>query len=672
MSALKTDPTAVSNSAPIILVGNPNVGKSVLFGALTGTRVTVSNYPGTTVEISSGKMDLEGQKATLIDTPGVNSLTPTSDDERVTRNTLLDQPPRLVLQVADAKNLRRALLISLQLSEMGLPFILDLNMSDEAKSRGVSIDNRRLGELLGITVTETVATRQHGIDSLRQSLQQTPAPSLPFSHYDPAIEGAVSEISPLLPAGPIRPEALALMFLAGDDSLLARYNGSLAEEKSARLGAIRSRLQAAYKQPLSYAINQQRMAQVDMLMKQIFHHQHLHHRDHRGRHALLPAKGEPLSQWLGELMVHPIWGVPFLLLSLWLTYKIVGEFGAGTLVGLLEEDLFGRWINPFIIQLVTAYLPWQLLQDLLVGEYGVFTMALTYGLAIVLPIVSTFFIVFSILEDSGYLPRLAVMVNRPFKAMGLNGRAVLPMILGLGCDTMATMTTRILQTRKERLQVTLLLALGVPCSAQLGVILGMLGLLHPAATLIWGAVMVAVMLAVGYLASKVIPGEKSEFILELPPIRLPQLSNIFFKTLARLEWYLKEVLPLFILGSLILFILDRSGLLLLIEAWASPLVVSFLGLPAKATDSFLIGFLRRDYGAAGLFAMAHDGLMTSQQTMVSLMVITLFVPCIANLLIIVKEYGTRTALAMSTFIFPFAFLVGGILNWGLTLLHVSL
>jgi ferrous iron transport protein B len=338
----------------------------------------------------------------------------------------------------------------------------------------------------------------------------------------------------------------------------------------------------------------------------------------------------------------------------------------------MEETVFGEWINPLATRLVDSVLSISFVHDLLVGEYGLITMALSYGLAIVLPIVTTFFIVFSILEDTGYLPRLAVMMNRLFKAMGLNGKAVLPMVLGLGCDTMATMTTRILETRKERLLVTLLLALGVPCSAQLGVILGMTSFVSPAGALLWSAVVIVTMLAVGMLGARLLPGERSDFILELPLLRRPQLGNIVIKTLARVEWYLKEVLPLFILGTLILFVLDKSGLLVGIEQLAAPVVVGLLGLPAEAAGAFLIGFLRRDYGAAGLFALALAGKMNSAQILVSLIVITLFIPCIANVLMIVKEYGGRVAAGVAGIVFPLAFAVGGVVNLAIKIFHLPL
>jgi ferrous iron transport protein B len=264
------------------------------------------------------------------------------------------------------------------------------------------------------------------------------------------------------------------------------------------------------------------------------------------------------------------------------------------------------------------------------------------------------------------------MVNRALRAMGLSGKAILPLVLGLGCDTMATLTARILETEKDRILTTLLLSLAIPCSAQLGVILAMLGSLSFQATLIWAGTILGVMFLVGYLASRIIPGSSSDFILELPPLRIPQLSNILIKTAARMEWYLKEAVPLFVLGTVFLFTIDKLGFLRLLEIGASPLVVGILGLPAKATDAFVVGFLRRDYGAAGLYMLAKMGQMDHVQILVSLVTMTLFVPCIAQFLVTIKERGWKATLLMAAFIFPFAFAVGGVLNFLLRHLRVSL
>ncbi|MBI5292495.1 MAG: ferrous iron transport protein B [Chloroflexi bacterium] len=638
---------ALDPEAPIVLVGNPNVGKSALFGALTGRYVEVSNFPGTTVEVSAGRAG----DIPILDTPGVNSLYPRSDDERVTRNILLARPPRAVVQVADARNLRRSLLLTLQLAEFDLPFILDLNMADEARAQGITVDTARLAQVLGASIVETVATRKQGVDALRARLEVA-QPIGYRIHYDGAIEAALARLAVLLPSEPAGARAVALMILAGDADMLARYGG----KHTPALQQIVAETAAGYSQPLNYVIAQQRSRCVDCLLGQVAH------TSRRG--------GAAWAEQFGRLAVHPLWGWPILAAVLFGMYMFVGRLGAGVMVNWMEGVLFKQWLLPVATRLA-GYIPVPLVVEALVGPYGVISMALSYGIAIVMPIVLTFFFAFSILEDSGYLPRLAVMLDRPFKAMGLNGKAVLPMVLGLGCDTMATLTTRILETRKERVMVTLLLALGVPCSAQLGVLLGMVALLPPSAIAVWGAVVVVTMFVVGWLAARLLPGQRADFILELPPIRMPQLGNIVIKTVARLEWYLKEVLPLFVLGTFILLALDKTGALNLLEQWAAPLVVNGLGLPPQTTGAFIIGFLRRDYGAAGLFTLARSGALDAGQLVVSLVVITLFVPCIANVMVIAKEHGWKTTAWVVAFIFPFAFGVGVVLNLALHALGIT-
>ncbi len=633
----------------VILVGNPNVGKSVVFGYLTGRYVTVSNYPGTTVEITRGEASARGGTVEVIDTPGVYSLLPMSEDERVTRDILMAEPGARVIQVCDAKNMRRSLMITLQLAEMGVPLVLAVNMADEARDRGVMPRLEEMVKRIGVPAVPTVAVRKKGIDKL-MGLVERSSPALVRMDYGDRIETALARMESLLPpSSPVGKRALALMLLCGDDSLVPWLAENVRGDRIPEMNAVRNRLLEDTGVDLSYRINQIRLQWIDSLL------------DGAGEEPATSG-GVDWPQAFGRYAMDPFLGVPILFAVLFLAYEFVGVFGAKFLVDLLEGGVFGKGIVPAASWLAERTIPWPIFRDFLVGPYGMISMALSYAVAIVLPIVGTFFLGFGILEDSGYLPRLAVMVDRIFKKIGCNGKAVLPMILGLGCDTMATLTTRILETRKERIIVTLLLALGIPCSAQLGVILGMLGNVGLAATSTWLAILFVVILAVGYLASKVIPGESSDFILEIPPIRLPQVGNLAVKTMARIEWYLREAVPLFLLGTFILFAADRMGWLQSVQKASEPLVVGLLDLPPKTAEAFLIGFLRRDYGAAGLFDMARSGLLTNLQVLVSLVTITLFIPCLANFLVIVKEQGSKVAAGMALFIFPFAILVGALVN----------
>jgi ferrous iron transport protein B len=571
---------------------------------------------------------------------------------------LLAEPDAVVLQVGDTKNLRRVLYLTAQLAEIGRRQLLVLNLQDEARDVGVRVEANELEQRLGIPVVPATATRNVGLEAIRQRLPEAATARLVCT-YPAAVEQAALEIAALL-----RPElgdarrGLALMMLSGDQTLAGEFPGTSADDGFELVRRRREELERALGVSPAAAIARARHRTVSELLRRVFHVQ-------RSRDITLRDR-------LGTLSMHPVWGVPVLLLVLAIAYEFVGVFGAGTLVGWVEDGLFGKLINPAAIAVANALLPWQWLRDLFVGRYGVVTMGLSYAVGIVLPVVGTFFIFFGVLEDSGYLPRLAVMVNRVFRGMGLNGKAVLPMILGLGCDTMATLTTRILPTRKERALVTLLLALGVPCSAQLGVILAMLASMDPAGTFIWAGVVAGTLFGVGWAASRLLPGRGSDFLLEVPPVRVPSLANILVKTAARTEWYLKEAVPLFVLGTLVLFVCDATGLLSRLEVAARPLVVGALGLPAQAADAFLVGFLRRDYGAAGFFMLRRGGQLDGVQSVVALTVITLFVPCIANFFVMIKERGVKTTVAIVAFIVPFAFGVGAVLNWALHALGVQL
>jgi ferrous iron transport protein B len=370
------------------------------------------------------------------------------------------------------------------------------------------------------------------------------------------------------------------------------------------------------------------------------------------------GRGRGFAARLSEIMIHPLTGLPILLAALYLLYQFVGVFGAQTLVGFLETNLFGKWINPWVDGSLARLIPWPVLRELFGGQFGMITLGLRYAVAIILPIVGTFFLAFSVIEDSGYLPRLAMLIDRVFKKIGLNGRAVIPMVLGFGCDTMATIVTRTLETRRERLLSTFLLSLAIPCSAQLGVMLALLNG-QPDLLAVWVLVVGGVFLLIGYLTARLMPGESPTFYMELPPLRLPQLRNVVVKTYTRMEWYLREVLPLFVAASLLIWLGRLTGLFDLAVRALEP-VVAWIGLPRETALAFLFGFFRRDYGAAGLYDMRAT--MNTAQLLIATTTMTLFIPCVAQFAVTVKEQGWKTALSIAAFIFPFALLVGGLLN----------
>ncbi|PKO79827.1 MAG: ferrous iron transport protein B [Betaproteobacteria bacterium HGW-Betaproteobacteria-13] len=635
-----------SGNTTLALVGHPNVGKSVLFHRLTGTYVNVSNYPGTTVEVARAPARFD-REMSLLDTPGVLALPSRSDDERATVRALLHEDLRLIVQVGDAKNLRRTLNLTALLAELGVPMVMALNMTDEASARGVTVDASALAEALGVPVVATVATGGEGIAPLTDALAHARQPAA-MLRYDPEIETVIGQVTAMIAARAPHPRltarGLAILLLGHDAEVQAWL--ATRPEGPALLAEVAALAPAIGRDSLPARLARERGRAAEALSRTVSQQ--------------AAGKDRSLSLLIGQVAVHRIWGWPMLLAVLYVVYLFVGDFGASTLVGLLEEDFFGGILNPAVTTLVQAHvtIPW--VADLLVGEYGLWTMGMTYALALILPIVTTFFLAFGLLEDSGYFTRLSVIANRTFAAIGLNGRAVLPMVLGLGCVTMATLTTRILHTPRERLITIFLMALAIPCSAQLGVVLGLLGGISFTATVIWAGAMVLVLLSAGWLAGKLVKGRRVPLVTELPPMRMPVLGNVLKKTGGRLKWYLIEVIPLFLLGTLIMFVLDRTGALPWIIEAGKPLVTGWLGLPPEASAAFVMGFLRRDFGATGLFALSHQ--LDMVQAVVGMVTITLFVPCIASVMMIVKEQGVRTTALMLAMIMPTAFFVGGVLN----------
>ena len=475
--------------------------------------------------------------------------------------------------------------------------------------------------------------------------------------YDESIELALGRLQDLLKGQYVISKRLVgLLLLQGDPEVerQVRDREGLTYEMIQQVVA---QTRANYGQPLSYVISLTYHQEVKQILDRVQN-----------------ATGKPRANFadsLSRAMMNPITGIPILLIFLYFgLYQLVGVFGAGVAVDFLETSVFEEHINPWFTDVVNTIIPIDTVQDLFAGEYGIITFGLRYAVAIILPIVATFFLVFSVIEDSGYLPRLTMLIDRVFKQIGLSGRAVIPMVLGFGCSTMATTVTRTQETRRERIIATLLLALAIPCSAQLGVIFGILSG-NPLSLMIWIGVICLVFLFVGYLASRMIPGRRPSFYMEVPPLRLPKVSNVLSKTYSRMQWYFLEILPIFILVSFLIWIGEMTGLFDAIVNGLEPLVM-LIGLPSEAAVPFLFGFFRRDFGAAGLYDLETSGVLVGVPMLVAAVTMTLFVPCIAQFAVMLKERGWKVALAIAVFIFPFAFAVGFALNSILTAMGVSL
>ncbi len=592
----------------IVLAGNPNVGKSVFFNAFTGLYVDVSNYPGTTLEISFGRFGSD----VVIDTPGVYGISSFNDEEKIARDIILGAD--LVINIVDAVHLERDLFLTQQIIDTGVPVIVALNMVDEAEKQGRKIDVDLLSDLLGVPVIETVATRKQGIDELIANIHRARS-----GHIDPELHKKLHLLHDR-----VGNQGEALLILEGDPIIAERHGIEPGTERE----EIYLRRRERVNDIIGHVIKQS-------------------------------AKGNSRAAVLGRLMVQPLTGIPILAVFLYAMYKFIGVFIAGDVVGITEEIIMQGKYEPFIRALVGKYIAEETaLGTILIGEFGILTMTVTYILGLLLPLVVGFYLALSAFEDSGYLPRIATLADKTLSGIGLNGRAVIPLILGFGCVTLATIVTRLLGSVRERRIAVFLLGLAIPCSAQLAVIAGLISRLNWIYILLYVLTIFTVLAFVGTLLNRLLPGKSTELLIDLPPLRLPRIDNVLKKTVTKSYHFLVEATPLFAIGALLIGVLQVTGLLEIIQKLLQPLTVGWLGMPKETATVFIMGFVRRDFGAAGLSEMP----LTEIQTVVGLITITLFVPCIASTLIIFKERGRREAFIMWPAILILAFLVGGSVN----------
>ncbi|MFP4371302.1 MAG: ferrous iron transport protein B [Halanaerobium sp.] len=598
----------------IVLAGNPNVGKSIFFNYLTGIYVSVSNYPGTTLDISSGKMG----DAAVYDTPGVYGVGSINDEERVARDFIMSAD--IIINVVDASHLERDLFLTQQLIDLDKKVIVALNMMDEVEKNNISIDLEALENELGVPVIPTTAAKNRGLDKLKHSIDEAVKGNSLFTD-NPELQNQLNKFK-----AETKDTADALMVLEDDENIRCQY------PQLKDVPDLREEIYIARRQ------------RVDQITDRVLSYD---------------QNTSQLASEIGSYMLKPLTAIPMLLVLLYLIYQFIGVFVAQTVVGITEELIFVENYEPFIRGVISSTIGLEnFFGQLLAGDYGILTMAVTYIFGLLLPLVAGFYLLLSILEDSGYLPRIAVLMDRLLQKIGLNGRAIIPMLLGFGCVTMATITTRLLGTKRERIIAIFLLGLAIPCSAQLGVIAGLIAQLDVFYILVYVMTIFAVYVLAGTFLNKVLPGESSDLLIDLPPIRLPDIKNVFNKTYQQTLAFVKEAGPIFVLGAALITVMQKTGMLALISRAAEPVTVNWLGLPAETATAFVMGIIRRDFGAAGLTAIA----LTPAQITVSLITLTLFVPCIAAMMIMIKERNFKEAVYIWFGSWITAFVTGGIVN----------
>ena len=565
----------------ILLVGNPNVGKSALFSRLTGTRIITSNYPGTTVGFTKGYLKLGGEQAEIVDVPGTYSLEPSSRAEEVAVEMLREGDS--IIDVIDATNLERNLNLTLQLLERRIPMIVALNMWDDTRHRGITIDVTRLEGLLGVPVVPTVGVTGQGVRELVGRLPEATVPETVHTY-------------------------------------------STSDERWARVGDIVGQVQS------------------------------LSHRHHTWYERLEDATS------------HPVGGVIIALAVLLGTFWFVRFIGEG-IINHVAGPLFQHLWTPVLMKLSVALGEGGLWHDILIGKlvaghidyyqsFGLLSTGLYIPLAAVLPYVIAFYLVLGILEDVGYLPRLAVLMDTLLHRLGLHGYAVIPTILAFGCNVPGILATRVLESRKQRFIAATLISIGVPCAALQAMIMGVVGkygLQYVA--MVYGSLFIS-WLVTGLILNRTVKGFNPELLLEIPPYRLPPWRIIGEKLWLRVSGFIKEALPIILGTVLVVNILYTVGVFNVLGNILAPVLTGLWGLPRDTIAALLVGFLRKDAAMGMLSTLA----LTARQLVVSSTVLAMFFPCVASFVVLARELGVRDLFRAIGIMLAAVLAMGGLQN----------
>ncbi len=572
----------------ILLMGNPNVGKSIVFSRLTGVHVITANYPGTTVGFSQGSMKLGDKTAEVIDVPGTYTLEPTSEAERIAAEML--DTGDLIINVVNATNLERNLYLTLQLLERHIPMIVALNMWDETGHRGIHVDPDKLGELLGVPVIPTVAVTGQGIKELVENIARAASPETPARTQD------------------------------------------------------------------------ERWATIGGIIEQV---QHITHRHHTLRERLEDASVRPLSGGIIALAV---------MAGAFFAVRFIGE----SLISYVFDPIFNNLWASVILRLSELLGGASFFHDIVIGKlvggevnfltaFGLLTTGLYVEFAAVLPYIISFYLVLGLLEDIGYLPRLAVLMDTVMHHLGLHGFAIIPSLLGLGCNVPAILATRILESRRERFIAATLISIAIPCAALQAMIFGLVGRYGGQYVAIIYGTLFIVWIILGIILNRFTRGFSPELLVEIPPYRLPPWRMMLQKLWSRTFSFIREATPIVLAGVFVVNILYFLRVFEAIANFAAPVVTGLLGLPKEAVTAIVIGFLRKDV-AMGLLAPLA---LSAGQMVVGSVVLAMSFPCIASFVVLIRELGWWNMLKATAIMLAATLLVGGLLNFILQLWLVA-
>lgn len=631
----------------LAIVGNLNVGKSTIFARICGRETCSINVPGSTVTISKGR--IPGTEVDVYDTPGIYSLFSPNEDERVSRDLLLcrdcGHAIEGILVVADAKNLKRSIAIVLQFAEYGLPMLLDVNMIDEAQARGIDIDFAGLADILGLEVCTSVANEGIGVRRILSRLDKMKIPGV-LIEYPARIEHFLKIIGQLLPSGPISPRAVGLLLLVDDQNIRGYIESHFGPAMFNQLKSLVKDYQRRESGDYHIVLGNVYNTAAEQIAEKV--------------QQVEPPSRQPLLLRFGDLCTRYSTGIPIAIVILGLMYLFVGSFAATFLVDTINGFLFDGYLIPWVARLVEP-VPFPFLRDMIIDpDFGVFPTGIALALGLVLPVLFCFYIAFGFLEDSGYLARISILLDKVFQLMGLNGKGVIPLVMGFSCVTMALFTTRMLDTEKEKIIVTFLLLLGMPCAPLLAVMFIILNKMAISATFtVFGLIGLQVIIA-GMLANKILPGKRTPLLMEIPAMRMPKIGKVVKMSALKTYFFMKEAVPVFVIASICVFVFDRVGGLAVLERISEPIVQGLMGLPEKSVQVFIKTIIRRESGATEIehLSAVYDNV----QLVVNLLVMTFLTPCLNAIMVLIKERGARISVGILVAVMVYAIGVGAVVN----------
>ena len=624
----------------IAFIGNPSVGKSVFFSRLTGVGVEISNYPGTTVALKRGNVKARGKTIEVVDLPGIYSLGVTNEDEKVTKKYLVQDKPDIIINVLDASRLERNLFLTLQLIELDIPMVIALNQVDLAADLGILVDIDRLSELLGLPVVPTVAIWGVGLDevvlvALAEQEKTQKHRRVEYSHW---IQEALSKLDHSFPNLSPSVKTAALLNDAEFVELCCMPPEANAVLSSAR--RLRQNLELEHGISVPDTIARDLYGEAGYIVDSVVT-------------RFEPKKS--IKERIDSVLTSPNFGIVVLISALLLTFLLVFRVG-----GFLENWIVNDIFEPHIIlpvESITSGMSPLLRNVILYSLRGV-----EAGFAIAIPYIAVFYAILSIFEDSGYLTRAAFLLDNLTHKLGLHGRAVIPLVLGFGCNVPAIMAVHALGTRREKRIASILISL-IPCSARTVIILGLVGTFVG----FWPAVSIYVLeviiiASVGWILGKSLPGQRSGFIMEMTPLRKPKLKSTLMKTWMKSREFVFIAFPLLLLGSAFLGVADSLGLLSIFQNFVEPVSVGLLGLPAFAATALVFGILRKEMALQILAVLAGTAnfaaVMTPVQIYQFAVITTIYVPCVATIAVLKHELGTKDTVSIVFFTIFLALGVG--------------